>query len=174
MGQPLPTNDRTPGDAAQPFVLSQQFDELDHLTDTVNGLGAWELEFVQLGKGRFRGDLQQIVLGPASIGRLRLGRAIHKRGAAPPGFLTFGIPACNSPEFLMGGQPVSGSMLTVFPQADEFDAVATGGFDAFPVSFSLGHLARVTHRLGLPDATELAPSPSVHAVPESALGGRRQ
>jgi hypothetical protein len=117
MAQQLTGNDRTPGGAAQPFVLSQQFDELDQLTDTVNGLGAWELELIQLDKGRFSGELQQIALGPATIGRLRLGRSIHQRGAAPHGFLTFGIPARNSSEFLIGGQPVSGSMLTVFPQA---------------------------------------------------------
>jgi AraC-like DNA-binding protein len=169
----LTTNDETPGATEQSFVLKQRFGDLDQLANTINALGAWELELIQLDQGRFSGELQQIVLGPAAIGRLRLGRSIHQRGAAPRGFLTFGIPASHSPEFFMGERPSSAHVLR-FPRAGEFDAVADAGFDAYPVSFSLEHLARLTRRLGLPDVTELASSPSVQSVPESALDGIRR
>ena len=116
----LTTNDETPGATQQSFVLKQRFGDLDQLANTINALGAWELELIQLDQGRFSGELQQIALGPVAIGSLRLGRSIHQRGAAPRGFLTFGIPASHLPEFFMGERP-SGAHLLRFPRAGEFD-----------------------------------------------------
>ena len=160
------------GRDGQPAVLSERFDDLDDLTDTVNGLGAWELDFVQLDRGSFQGELQQIALPTAVLGRLRLGRSIHQRGTPPHGFRTFGVLASGFPEFFMGEKPTSNSIL-IFPPGGEFDSVSDASFDAFPLSFQEQHLNRTCQRLGLPPVSELEPLRSHAVVPERAIADVR-
>ena len=77
------------GSFLKPQVVEGRFDDIDAMA--VSPL-AWNQEYEQIGRGRFQGQLTQLVLNrcnwPASSGR----PACLQRGSAPAGTWVFGLP----------------------------------------------------------------------------------
>ena len=74
---PAPT-----GSLLKPQVIEATFDDIDAMA--VSPL-AWDLEYEQIGRGRFHGQLTQVVLNSMQLGRVLWSPGVLQRGAAPVG-----------------------------------------------------------------------------------------
>jgi AraC family ethanolamine operon transcriptional activator len=62
-----------------PRVIEAQFDDIDAMAASPI---AWNQGYEQIGRGRFSGQLTQLVLAQVQLGRVRWSPGILQRGAA--------------------------------------------------------------------------------------------
>ncbi len=133
------------------FLVHQIFEDLEEL---VVAAKQWNLDFRQLDRGPFRGELLQIGTPSLMFARAQFDRTLHQRGDAPRGFRTIAIPA--STELLLDwrGYQVRSNDLLVFPKGRDLDSVSQPDFDMFVYSVPENRLASAGARLGVPDIVE--------------------
>jgi len=75
-----PANSDFP-DAASPFVVDHDFDDVDELAEVTR---AWDLDFRQLNRGPFSGSVRQALVGRLHFAHTELAGVVHQKGATPP------------------------------------------------------------------------------------------
>ena len=120
------------------YVFNRAFHDFDELSEAAR---AWDLEFSQLDRGGFDGELAQIGNERFNFAYVRYTRHLLHRGAPPKGFRTFVIPADREQHFLWRRKEITGEHVPVFPIGGELDAVSWLVFQVFTLSFSEEMLA---------------------------------
>lgn len=119
--------------SSKSYCFNRTFQDFDELTETAR---AWDLEFSQLDRGHFDGELAQIGNERLNLSYARFARHLLQKGAPPQGFRTFVIPADSEQRFLWRRKEITGAHVPVFPKGGELDAVSWSGFQVFTLSFS--------------------------------------
>jgi hypothetical protein len=83
------------------FQLVTEFGDLEALCEITGG---WDLDFYQIGAGRFRGRIVQYVEPRFHLAHARFHASLRQRGSAPENMLTFGIPSNRQMEFYWRGR----------------------------------------------------------------------
>jgi len=162
-----------------PFLISRQFDDFDEFCLNAR---AWDLDYQQLERGCFSGQLLLADSGDMQFVRARLGRRLIQKGAPPRHLRTFGLLA--DPQITMHwrGQQVSGDQLFVFPKGGELDCVSQSNFDVFAVALSEMILAKVCQSLRLTEPEKLlgdgeaipCDPGEIHVLRRFLMGAERQ
>jgi AraC family ethanolamine operon transcriptional activator len=154
-----------PNFPSQSYVFHRAFHNFDELTEAAR---AWDLEFSQLDRGLFHGELVQLGNERLNISTARFNRHIFQKGVPPQGLRTFVIPADSTQQFLWRRKEVTGEQVLAFPKDGELDAVSQPGFQVFTLSFSEDILAETRESLELPTSQNLLANNEVGTLqPES-------
>src|ERR1700733_12266583 len=70
-------------------LFEGRFDDVDAMAASPL---AWDQEYEQIGRGRFRGQLTQFLMDRLHLGRTCWSPGVLQRGSAPSGTLVFGLP----------------------------------------------------------------------------------
>jgi len=162
-----------------PFLISRQFDDFDEFCLNAR---PWDLDYQQLERGCFNGQLLLAGSADMQFTRSRLGRRLIQKGAPPRHLRTFGLLADPRITMHWRGQNVSGDQLFVFPEGGELDCVSQSDFDVSAVALSEKTLAEACQSLRLPGPEKLfgdrevfACDPGeIHLLREFLMGAERQ
>ena len=116
------------------MLLDASFDDVDAVCERVVG---WNLELVQLERGRFQGRLRQWLDGQTFISRARFRKRLSQRGYSPGGRVTLAVPAAADFDVRYRGQPTCASDIMIFPHDGELDTVSSATFDVYTISLPL-------------------------------------
>lgn len=153
------------------YVFHRAFHDFEELTETAR---AWDLEFSQLDRGPFDGELAQIGNERLNISTARFNRHLFQKGVPPQGLRTFVIPADSAQQFLWRRKEVRGEQVLAFPKGSELDAVSRPGFQVFTLSFSEDILAEAMERLELSTSQNLLANNEVGTLHPESLHSVRQ
>lgn len=132
---------RLPLDSSNPagaMRWSRCFADIDEMAERI---AAWDLEYHQLGRGAFRGEVA-LAAGPAvQVLTLHWSRALVNIGVAPPGMWSFALPRGGGGLRLNGRDGGPDEALTG-RGGQEFQVVTTGALDLVVASLDLGLLGR--------------------------------
>jgi AraC family transcriptional regulator, ethanolamine operon transcriptional activator len=113
------------------YLLDLQFNDFEDFTDTARD---WNIEFRQLDRGQFHGNLFQAGSGVVHFGYAALTRHLDQHGECPAGLRTLVVPATADQNFRWRGQEITGNKIAIFPKSGELDAISTSGFQVFTLS----------------------------------------
>lgn len=153
------------------FAISHHFSDFDAFAAAA---GAWEVDFLQLDRGRFEAHLMHIVTPSVILAECKFGRKIEQKGAPPNGFRTFGIPADHALDLRWRGKHVSSDHLMLFPPGHQLDSVSKPGFHTFAFSISDRRLQQAAKRRGLCSIDELFPLTDLVQCPRASLNRIRK
>jgi len=125
--------------------LKCSFNDFDQFAEEARG---WDLEFHQLDRGGFHGELRQLGTQRALLTYAHFSRRLEQRGSPPEGFLTFVITAFPQVEYRWRGQNVTDQDLAIFPYGGELDGLNQPGWTAFTFSFRPEIINAEVQRLG--------------------------
>lgn len=134
------------------FVVNGFFNDFDDFRSSVI---KWNIDFLQLDRGKFKADLIQVDLESCNFVHSHINRHIHQRGSPPAGLQTFAILKDPSVPLLWRGKIIPQNGIMAFPPGKELDAVSKAGFDVFTVSFTEELLSNTCSSLGLPEIKDL-------------------
>ncbi len=72
------------------ILLHCRFNDFDELAFEARH---WDIDFVQLDRGRFEGEVVQVISGGVLFSEGRFGRTLTQQGVAPRGMRSFVVPA---------------------------------------------------------------------------------
>jgi AraC family ethanolamine operon transcriptional activator len=153
------------------YVFHRNFHDIDELTEAAR---AWDLEFSQLDRGLFDGELAQIGNERINLSTARFNRHLFQKGVPPQGLRTFAIPADNAQQFLWRRKEISGEQVLAFPKGSELNAVSRPGFQVFTLSFSEDILAETIESLELSPSQNLLANNEVGTLHPESLHSIRQ
>lgn len=107
-------------------VINAHFDDIDAMATSPF---AWRQEYNQIGRGKFRGTLGQLVLDSIQLGRVRYSPGILQRGMAPPDTWVFGLPIVNEGTLHARRRPARPGELLAATSRDDIGFAATGYVD---------------------------------------------
>lgn len=114
-----------------PILVDRSFDDFDDLTASTRH---WDLDFRQLDRGQFHGELLQLMVGRIQVGEARFERSLQQHGASPLGMRTFVIPASSAVKFNWRRHDVTANDLLLFPSNGELESVSNTDFHIFTMS----------------------------------------
>lgn len=114
------------------YVLQRTFADVEDLATEAK---QWDVDFRQIERGRFRGELLQFASGGVHISEARFCRSLNQKGAPPAGMRTVAIPACRNLRFEWRNKQVDGDCLMLFPIGAELSSVSGPDFHVFTCSF---------------------------------------
>jgi AraC-like DNA-binding protein len=118
-----------PPDAS--ILLHRQFDDFDELATAARH---WDLDLMQLDRGKFEGDVVQAVSTGVLFSEARFGRKLTQQGAAPEGMRSFVLPATDNVRFKWRGKDIGPNDLLTFPRSGELYAISKSDFHVFTIS----------------------------------------
>lgn len=130
-----------------PITIHNRFDDFDHLRESA---AAWDLDFLQIDRGRFNGEILVHMSSGLEFGRVILDRRILQRGQGPAGCRSFAIPARSEMNLEFRREQVGADDLLVFPADGELYSISEIGFDMYVVSFPVDRIEASATRLRLP------------------------
>jgi AraC family ethanolamine operon transcriptional activator len=116
------------------FLMHSEFQDFEHFASEAR---AWELDFVQLDRGRPSFELLLAGVADAQISRARFSRQLYQQGATPKWGRTFVIPMNPKLELEWFGRKVTGDDLLIFPNNGELVSLSMPQFDV--VTYTLSH-----------------------------------
>jgi AraC family ethanolamine operon transcriptional activator len=134
------------------MMESVRFDDFEACSAA---LLSWEIEAIQLDRGRFEAELIQARSPEALVSEIAFGRALHQRGEPPRGLRTLGVPADPTQRIFFRDHWADGNQLMFFPRGSEMDSVSVPGFHVFSVSFDEDRLSEISQALAGTDYTGL-------------------
>jgi AraC family ethanolamine operon transcriptional activator len=114
------------GPSSRPQVVEGQFDDIDAMA--VSPL-AWNQEYEQIGRGRFQGQVTQLVLNSMQLARVSWSPGILQRGSAPTGTWAFGLPLVAEGSLHVRRRPSPPGALLAATARDDVGFAATGRTD---------------------------------------------
>jgi AraC family ethanolamine operon transcriptional activator len=134
------------------FRLYRSFSDVDELTSEARH---WNLDFRQLDRGPFRGDLLQFVAHRVQIADASFGRTLHQTGAPPSDLRTIAVPATPNLQLVWRGKQIDGNSLMLFPRGGELASVSQPDFHVYTCSFPETVLDAACDSLQLGSCSEL-------------------
>ena len=116
------------------ILIRQKFDDFDQLLEVAP---KWNLNFKQLDRGNFCGELFLVDLGDLQVSLSSFNRKFDQEGTTPTGYRTFAVLASMDQQIIWRGKQVSGKNLLVFPQTNEVDALSYPGFKVYNIAISI-------------------------------------
>lgn len=135
------------------LVVADQFRDFDAFREAVQG---WDLDFRQIDRGKFSGQLSHIITPSVILTRCAMSRKVDQYGAPPPGFRTFGLPAADGFHLRWRARDVGPGTLFQF-KGNELDCVSNPGFDVFTISISEEALEETARRRNLHSVDDFLP-----------------
>lgn len=127
------------------FLINESFSDVDDLTHLVR---EWDLDFRQLSRGGFRGELLQFGNQNFQFARTRLEALLHQRGSTPPELRTFAIPMLDNQGLNWRGHEIAANQMLVFPVSGELESTSSSDFDMLVLSISSESLDAAFRRAG--------------------------
>jgi AraC family ethanolamine operon transcriptional activator len=152
-----------------PIIVEGRFDDIDALAASAL---AWDQEYEQIGRGRFRGSLTQVVLDRLQLGRESWSTGVLQRGAAPAGTWVFALPLVADGTIHIRRRPAPPGELLAATSSDDVGFAATGRTDLMIVVLPTPLINRwLQQRRGLEKFDVNLPSPRWR-VTDAQLRGR--
>ena len=150
----------------QTFLIRQNFADVDDLAVQAR---QWNLDFRQLDRGHFKGELLQFGVKGVQIGDVRFSRSVRQKGVPPRDMRTIAILA--NPDFQLRwrGKLIDGQSLMVFPDGAEFSSVSGAGFHVYTCSFPKEMLSTVGESMKVGDVDEVVDGIDAFRVEQSAV-----
>lgn len=111
---------------SKPKVIHGAFDDVDAMAASPL---AWNQQYEQIGRGRFSGQLTQLLLRQLQFGRLQWSPGILQKGEAPAKTWVFGLPMIAEGTLHVRRRPVQAGELLVATSSDDVGFTATGRTD---------------------------------------------
>jgi len=148
------------------FFTEGSYTDFDAYTEAVKN---WDLEFLQLGPGRFRADI--LIFGDADIQivTVQYNKLLLQNGSAPSSGYTFAIHHHHSAPFLWRYLDFEYGSIIVFPDNNELQGVSQPGHHPITVTISEEFIAAKAHELGLPEPGKFIPKGEVCRCAPEAL-----
>ena len=128
-------------------AVEATFDDID---DMAASALEWDQEYEQLGRGRFRGELTQLVFEHIQLNRERWSPGVLQRGAAPRDSWVFGLPLMAKGSLHVRRRPVQPGELLAATSRDDVGFAATGPTDLMIVVLPSDLIGSwVQHRRGV-------------------------
>jgi AraC-like DNA-binding protein len=150
----------------QTFLIRQTFTDVDDLALQAR---QWNLDFRQLDRGRFQGNLLQFGVGGVQVGEARFSRSVRQKGAPPDGMRTIAIPANRDLRLQWRGKAIDGQSLMVFPEGAEFSSVSGSDFHVYTCSFPNALLSTIGESLKVGDLKHLGDGIDAFRVERSTV-----
>lgn len=153
----------------QPQVVNVAFDDIDAMAA---GALQWDQVYQQIGRGRFRGQITQIVLGEVQLSRVQWSPGVLQRGATPKNTWGFGLPLKAAGSLHVRRRPTQRGELLAGTWRDDAGFSATGPTDLMIVVLPTERIGRwMQVRRGV-DAMDPALAPRHWTVPPLELSRR--
>jgi AraC family ethanolamine operon transcriptional activator len=153
----------------RPQLVEGRFDDIDALAASAL---AWDQEYEQIGRGRFQGQLTQLVLDRLQLGRESWSPGVLQRGSAPAGTWVFGLPLVAEGSLHVRRRPAPPGELIAATSRDDIGFTATGRTDLMIVVLPTPLIDRwVQARRGIDGFNVDLPSPHWH-VPAAEMARR--
>jgi AraC family ethanolamine operon transcriptional activator len=145
------------GLAPVPHVIQRRFDDIDAMAASPI---AWNQEYEQIGRGRFQGQMTQVLMDRLQLGRVIWSPGVLQRGTAPVGTWVFGLPLAAEGSLHVRRRPVRPGELMVATSHDDVGFTATGRTDLMVVVLPTSLIDRcVQARRGIDKFNVDLPSP---------------
>ena len=106
----------------------------EDVDDQAYALEGWTQHYEQLGCGRFRGSVWQMVLADGVLLREHTNRQLREQIRPPADHLVLAIPLAVQPGSVFAGQPLGRESLMVLSGRDEYDVMSAGELDLIGLS----------------------------------------
>ncbi len=159
-----PLSPPAPSQAAAHVVRRQSHD----VDDQAEALSDWRQHYEQLGCGRFKGSVWQLVMADGVLLREHTNRQLREQVIPPADHVVLALPLAVAPGSVFAGRPLDRGSLMIMTDLEEYDVVSAGELDLIGLSIhrdslvaSLGPdmadwLARAGRERNLPLAPESA------------------
>ena len=153
------------------YVVRRTFTDIDELAESAR---QWNLDFRQLDRGAFRGDLLQFAWGDVHIGEARFCRSLNQKGTPPAGKRTIAVPVDRATRFVWRGKAINGESLMLFPRGAELASVSGPDFHVYTCSFPEPLLDTACEMFGVGKLDSLANNADALRCSSAALDSVRR
>ncbi len=110
----------------RPQLFEGSFDDIDAMAASPL---AWNLEYEQIGRGRFQGQLTQLLMDQMQLARINWSPGVLQSGSAPTGTWVFGLPISAGGSLHVRRRPSRPGELLAATSRDDVGFTATGPTD---------------------------------------------
>ncbi len=153
------------------FILNDRFTDFEEFAQTAR---AWDLDFIQLDRGKFETRLIQIGADGVQLAQATFNRYIDQKGSPPPGLWTFAILTNESSPIIWRGRDVNKKSVMIYSPGSEIDAQSRPGFDVYTLSYPESILDELVQMFGIPSLRELIKSTDLITTEGSELSKYRE
>lgn len=150
--------------------IHRSFADFEDLQECVRH---WDLDFRQLDRGAFDGEIDLVSIPGVQLGHVRLERRIEQAGAPPPGLRTIAVPADSAQRVFWRGRQVHGGQVLVYPLGSEINVISQPGFEMYVLSFSQEVLHAAAQSVGIAQVERLLDASDAVDVDPGALDALR-
>jgi AraC family transcriptional regulator, ethanolamine operon transcriptional activator len=111
------------GPSSGPQLVEGSFDDIDAMAASPL---AWNLDYEQIGRGRFQGQLTQLLMDQLQLARIRWSPGVLQSGSAPAGTWVFGLPISAGGTLHVRRRPARAGELLAATSRDDVGFTATG------------------------------------------------
>jgi len=119
---PKPLN----GEPSGRRIVEGRFDDIDAMAASPL---AWDQTYEQIGRGRFQGQITQLLLDQVQLARAVWSPGVLQRGSAPKGTWAFGLPLVAEGSLHVRRRPAAPGELIAATSRDDVGFAATGPTD---------------------------------------------
>ena len=150
---PKPLN----GEPSGRRIVEGRFDDIDAMAASPL---AWDQTYEQIGRGRFQGQITQLLLDQVQLARAAWSPGVLQRGSAPKGTWAFGLPLVAEGSLHVRRRPAAPGELIAATSRDDVGFAATGPTDLMIVALPTSSIDRwVQTRRGIDRFDLDLPSP---------------
>ena len=150
---PKPLN----GEPSGRRIVEGCFDDIDAMAASPL---AWDQTYEQIGRGRFQGQITQLLLDQVQLARAVWSPGVLQRGSAPKGTWAFGLPLVAEGSLHVRRRPAAPGELIAATSRDDVGFAATGPTDLMIVALPTSSIDRwVQTRRGIDRFDLDLPSP---------------
>lgn len=155
-----------PQDIPATYVLNRTFADVDDLAVEAQ---QWSVDFRQLDRGEFHGNILQFGADGVHLSHARFGRSLNQKGTPPVGMRTIAVPASPDLRLKWRGKLIDGQSLMVFPLGSELSSVSGPDFHVYTCSFPEELLSSAGEALEIGDVDEVSCGAEAISVGSSAI-----
>jgi len=140
------------------FFTAESYNDYDAYVEAAR---SWDLDFIQLGPGRFLAELLTFGDVDIQIATVRYNKLLLQEGSAPANCYTFAIHHHHSAPFLWRYLDFECNSIIVFPDNNEHQGVSQPGHHPITVTISEDFITASAQQLGLPEPRKFIPKGEV-------------